>query len=300
MAGPGRFASSPSGTTITRQAARWQCSATAASPTSAATAWRDLEHDVPITPRRVFYVGSVSKQFTAFAAALAIQQGKLSLDDDVRKYLPELPPYADRGSRCGTCFHHTSGLRDYNTLLSIAGRRDDDAFDNATSCASSARQKALNFKPGDEYLYSNTGYALLALIVERATGTPFATFADARIFKPLGMSDTQFLRRCSTAGEASRARATTDASGEWRSTRRIHERTGAGGVFTTMRDLLRVGRATSTRAKVGGAALIDSCRRRARSTTARPDLRVGPADRRVPRPAASSSTAARSAATART
>ena len=132
-----------------------------------------LEHDVPITPETVFYAGSVSKQFTAMAAALAIQQGKLAYDDSIRKYLPELPAYAD-AIKVRHLLHHTSGLRDYNTLLSIAGRRDEDAWDNRVVLQMTARQTQLNFKPGDEYLYSNTGYTLLATIVERATGTKFA------------------------------------------------------------------------------------------------------------------------------
>ena len=130
----------------------------------------DLEHDVPIKPASVFYVGSLSKQFTAFAVALAAADGKLSLDDDVRKWIPELPDY---GSRITVrhLLHHTSGLRDYNTLFDIAGRRNDEAFDNHIVLRIIARQRALNFKPGDEYLYSNSGYVLLSLIVERATGT---------------------------------------------------------------------------------------------------------------------------------
>src|SRR5436309_1569040 len=132
----------------------------------------DLEHDVPITPETVFYVGSLSKQFTALAAALAIQQGRLSPDDDIRKYLPELPSYGP-AITVRHLIHHTSGLRDINTLLSIAGRRGDEAFNNLEVLRIVARQKALNFNPGDQYLYSNSGYAFLALTIERATGTPF-------------------------------------------------------------------------------------------------------------------------------
>jgi CubicO group peptidase (beta-lactamase class C family) len=151
----------------------------------------DLEHDVPIVPETVFYVGSLSKQFTAMTAALAMQQGRLSADDPIRKYLPELPEYASPIT-VRHLIHHTSGLRDYNTLLSIAGRRGDEAFENRTVLRITARQKRLNFEPGDEYLYSNTGYTLLALIVERATGTPFAEFAAKNLFEPLGMTVTHF------------------------------------------------------------------------------------------------------------
>ena len=143
----------------------------------------DLEHDAPITPDSVFYAGSVSKQFTAMAAALAIRQGRLGADDDVRKYVPELPDYG-RPITIRHLLHHTSGLRDVNTLMVLAGRRDEDAFDNEAVLRIVSRQKALNFLPGDEYLYSNSGYAMLALAVERATGVPFAAFADANIFEP--------------------------------------------------------------------------------------------------------------------
>ena len=121
----------------------------------------DLEHNVPITPDSVFYAGSVSKQFTAMAAALAISQGKLGADDDVRKYVPELPDYG-RPITIRHLIHHTSGLRDINTLMVLAGRRDEDAFDNEAVLRIVARQAALNFMPGDEHLYSNSGYAVLS------------------------------------------------------------------------------------------------------------------------------------------
>src|SRR3989449_4274776 len=112
----------------------------------------DLEHDVPITPASVFYVGSLSKQFTAFAVALAASEGKLSIDDDVRKWLPELPDYGTRLD-VGHLLHHTSGLRDYNTLFDIAGRRNDEAFDNQIVLGIIARQRALNFPPGEQPVF---------------------------------------------------------------------------------------------------------------------------------------------------
>ena len=212
-----------------------------------------LEHDVPITPETVFYVGSLSKQFTAAAAALAIQQGRLSADDKIRKYLPELPAYAD-GITVRHLVHHTSGLRDYNTLLSIAGRRGDEAFDNRIVLGITARQKKLNFEPGAEYLYSNTGYTLLALIVERATGVPFADYATTRIFKPLGMSvthyhtdETRLVKWRALAYESSSAGFVLDTPN--------NERAGAGGVFTNVRDLLRWDE-NFYDARVGGAELI--------------------------------------------
>lgn len=198
----------------------------------------DLEHDVAITPATVFYVGSLSKQFTGMAAALAIRDGRLSVDDSIRKWLPELPAYAG-GITVRHLLHHTSGLRDYNTLFSIAGRRGDEAYDNATVLRVTAQQKALNFPPGTDYLYSNTGYTLLATIVERATKTPFTTFADARIFKPLGMSETHFHTDASRLVHNRAMAYQRGADGALRLDTPSNERAGAGGVFTSIRELLR-------------------------------------------------------------
>jgi CubicO group peptidase (beta-lactamase class C family) len=196
----------------------------------------DLEHDVPITPASVFYVGSLSKQFTAFALTLAAADGKLSIDDDVRKWIPELPDYGVRLT-VRHLLHHTSGLRDYNTLLDIAGRRNDEAFDNRIVLGIIARQRALNFPPGDQYLYSNSGYVLLSLVVERATGTPLAEYAKRRIFEPLGMRDTQFYDDV-TRVVKNRAFAYERTNSGLRDDTPHSQRTGAGGLLTTVRDLL--------------------------------------------------------------
>jgi CubicO group peptidase (beta-lactamase class C family) len=194
-----------------------------------------VEHDVPITPDTVFYAGSVSKQFTAMTAALAIRQGKLSYDDSIRRYLPELPAYADR-IKVSHLLHHTSGLRDYNTLLAVAGRRDEDAWDNAAVLRITARQKALNFEPGAEYLYSNTGYTLLATVVERATGTKFASYADEQIFKPLGMTVTHFHTDARRLVKQ-RALGYGGRDGAWTLDTPINERAGAGGLYTSITEL---------------------------------------------------------------
>jgi CubicO group peptidase (beta-lactamase class C family) len=215
----------------------------------------DLENDMPITPASVFYVGSVSKQFTAMAAALAIRQGSFSADDSIRRHLPELPAYAD-AITVRHLVHHTSGLRDYNTLVAMAGRRGDEAYDNPTVLRMTARQKALNFAPGTEYLYSNTGYTLLAVIVQRATKMPFAAFADANIFKPLGMNETHFH---TDAGRLVKRRANgyaVRADGSVRLDTPSNERAGAGGVFTNVRELLRWDENFHT-GKVGGRPLIE-------------------------------------------
>jgi len=212
-----------------------------------------LEHDAPITPKTVFYVGSISKQFTAMAAALAMQQGKLAYEDPIRKYLPELPVYADT-IKISHLLHHTSGLRDYNTLLAIAGRRDEDAWNNTIVLKMTARQKALNFEPGAEYLYSNTGYTLLATIVERATDTPFAEFADANIFRPLGMASTHYHVDAKRLVK-DRALGYGGRDGRWTLDTPINERAGAGGVYTTVEDLQKWDENFYT-GRVGGAEVL--------------------------------------------
>jgi CubicO group peptidase (beta-lactamase class C family) len=215
----------------------------------------DLEHGIAITPETVFYAGSVSKQFTAFAAALAIQKGLLALDDSIRKHLPELPAYAE-AITVRHLVHHTSGLRDFYTLLSIAGRRQDTLFDNASILRIAARQEALNFAPGEDYLYSNTGYTLLAIIVSRASKSPFGVFADTNMFKPLGMSVSHF---GDDASRLVRNRAygySWGPRGEPRLDTPGGERVGAGGLFTSVRDLL-LWDENFYSARVGGKALID-------------------------------------------
>jgi CubicO group peptidase (beta-lactamase class C family) len=152
----------------------------------------DLDHNVTITPSTVFHVASMSKQFTAASILLLVQQGKLSLDDDVRKYIPELP---DFGSLITIrhLIYHTSGLRDQWNLLDLAGWRysldlitDDDVMSVLTT------QKDLNFRPGEKHVYCNTGYTLLAIIVKRVSGTSFREFTIKNIFEPLGMIHTFF------------------------------------------------------------------------------------------------------------
>jgi CubicO group peptidase (beta-lactamase class C family) len=152
----------------------------------------DLNQDVHITPGTVFHVASMSKQFTAASIVLLAQQGKLSLDDDVRKYIPELPDFGQKITM-RHLVHHTSGLRDQWELLGLAGWRyskdlitDDDVMSLVT------RQRELNFKPGERHVYCNTGYTLMGLIVKRVTGLTLHEFTTRNIFEPLGMAHTHF------------------------------------------------------------------------------------------------------------
>ena len=150
-----------------------------------------LEYDVAISPETVFHVASVSKQFTAMSLVLLEQDGKLSLQDDVHKYLPELPDYGQRIA-IRNLLQHTSGIRDQWQTLGLAGWRLDDVITQKQILRMLFRQKELNFAPGSRHLYSNGGYTLAAEIVARVSGKPFPEFAKERIFTPLGMTRTHF------------------------------------------------------------------------------------------------------------
>jgi CubicO group peptidase (beta-lactamase class C family) len=150
-----------------------------------------LELGVPLTAQSVFYMGSVSKQFTAASVVLAAEQSYLSLDDDVRKYVPELPSYG-KTITLREMLHHVSGFRDILGLLLLAGRNFEDLHPTPELLDLLSRQKALNYAPGDEFLYSNTNYFLMSVVIHRATGKPLSQFADENIFKPLGMTHTRF------------------------------------------------------------------------------------------------------------
>jgi CubicO group peptidase (beta-lactamase class C family) len=151
----------------------------------------NLEYGIPITPSTVFHVASVSKQFTCFAIALLAAEGKLSLDDNVRKHLADLP---DLGQpiTLRQLMHHTSGIRDQWELLAMAGWRLDDVITREHILKMMRRQRDLNFPPGSEHLYCNMGYTLLGEVVARVSGKSFPEFTEERIFKPLGMAHTHF------------------------------------------------------------------------------------------------------------
>lgn len=151
----------------------------------------DVARKVPLTPSTRFYIASLSKQFTAMSIILLVEDGKLSLDDTVAKWIPELPPFA-KTITIRHLLNHTSGLRDYMTLLAVSAWPSDGELTEHQFLDLMHRQKTLNFAPGDEFLYSNTGYALLSIIVKRATGQSLRAFAAARIFAPLGMTNTEF------------------------------------------------------------------------------------------------------------
>jgi len=215
----------------------------------------DLEHDVPNTPETIFEGGSVSKQFTAGAVVLLALDGELSLDDDVRKYLPEVPDYG----HTITLRHlmtHTSGLRDWGSVAGISGwGRGDRTHTHDHVLDIVSRQSALNFVPGHEYSYSNTGFNLLAIIVGRVSGMSFADFSRERIFEPLGMRSTQWrddYRRI-VKGRSSAYSALDD--GTFAINRPIEDVHGNGGILTTVGDLLIWTRALAD-GRLGGPEFV--------------------------------------------
>ncbi len=195
-----------------------------------------LEDDLVMTPSKVFDIGSVSKQFTAACIAILSLEGKLSFDDDVRQYIPELPRY-EKPITLRHLLHHTSGLRDYNALLSLAGfRPDSDCPTVEEALEIICRQKSLNHPPGEEYSYTNTGYFLLGLIVERVSGKSLNQFAQERIFRPLGMKNTLFQDNHNQIIK-NRASGYSPEGDGFRLEMSAWDEVGDGNVYTTVEDL---------------------------------------------------------------
>lgn len=219
----------------------------------------DIEHDAPITPATVFHVASVSKQFTAMAIHLLAQDGKLALDDDIRKYLPELHDFG-KTITIRHLLHHTSGLRDQWELLALAGWRLSDVITEQDILDLVWRQQELNFAPGAEHLYSNTGYTLLAVIVHRVSGKTLREFTDERMFKPLGMTHTHFHEEYSSLVK-NRAFSYIPLPGPgesgYRSIALSYSNVGATSLFTTVEDLARWDENFYT-GQVGGKDLLAS------------------------------------------
>jgi CubicO group peptidase (beta-lactamase class C family) len=214
----------------------------------------DLERGVPNAPDTIFEAGSVSKQFTAAAILLLARDGKLSVDDPVRKYVPELPDYGVPLT-IRHMLTHTSGLRDWGSVEAIAGwPRGTRVYTHAHVLEIVARQKALNFTPGTSWSYSNTGYNLSAVIVSRVTGQSFADFTRDRIFKPLGMTRTSW-RDDYTRVVKQRAIAYAPQGDGYHEDMPFENVHGNGGLLTTVGDLLRWNENFVTPA-VGDAAFL--------------------------------------------
>jgi CubicO group peptidase (beta-lactamase class C family) len=216
----------------------------------------NVENGVPIDPKQtVFDIGSTSKQFTAASVLLLARDGKLSLDDDIHKYVPELPDYGVPIT-LRHLLHHTSGIRDYINLMVMGDFTVEDHTTDADALAVLARQKKLDFPPGSEHSYSNSGYFLLSLVVQRVSGKSLRDFAQERIFTPLGMNHTQCLND-HTAIVPHRATGYGPHPGGGFGVQMSNwEQNGDGGVNTTVEDLAKWDR-NFYDPKVGGPWLIE-------------------------------------------
>jgi len=197
-----------------------------------------LELGIPLTPASVFYMGSISKQFTAASIVLAAEQKHLSLDDNVRKYLPELPDYG-RPITLRQMLHQTSGVRDFLDLVFVSGRNAADLASPGDILKLIARQKGLNNIPGDEWIYSNSNYFLLGEVIRRATGESLARFAAENIFQPLGMTHTLFYDNNTLVVPNRVAAYDPGPNGsflvDWSTT---YDIVGGGGLMSSVDDLL--------------------------------------------------------------
>ncbi|WP_240359631.1 serine hydrolase domain-containing protein [Pyxidicoccus trucidator] len=227
----------------------------------------NLEHDLANTPGTVFEAGSVSKQVTAAAVLLLARDGKLSLEDSVRRHVPEVPDYGVPIT-LRQLMNHTSGLRDWGTVVEAAGwPRGSRIHTHAHVLDVVSRQKSLNFPPGTEFLYSNTGYNLLAIIVERVSGQSFADFTKQRLFVPFGMLHTEW-RDDFTRVVKGRATAYAPDGRRFRSEMPFENVHGNGGLLTTVGDLLRWDDGL-VHGRVGGAAFLQEMQRQGQLTGGR-------------------------------
>jgi CubicO group peptidase (beta-lactamase class C family) len=220
----------------------------------------ELAHDLPNTEDTRFESGSVSKQFTAAALILLAQQGKLALTDDVRKYVPELPDYGTPIT-LRHLLNHTSGLRDWGSLAAIAGwPRELRSHTQDHVVDILRRQRGLNYTPGDRYSYTNSGYNLLAIIVARVSGLPFAEFCRVQLFGPLGLEHTEW-RHDHTRIVKNRATAYSPrGDGSYAIDQPIEDVHGNGGLITTVRDLITWNEALAAH-RIGAPGFTDEMQR---------------------------------------
>lgn len=198
----------------------------------------NLELGIAISPQSVFDIGSVSKQFTAMAILLLDQDHKLSLDDDIRKYLPEMPDYGSKIT-IRHLLHHTSGLRNYDDLFDLEGIPEADLTTDRDAMDLIVRQKGVNFKAGDEFLYSDTNFFLMSEIVKRITGKSLRQFAQERIFGPLGMTSSHFHDDHTMIVPRRATGYAPHDGGGFEQDMSNFEQVGDGSVMTTVEDLFK-------------------------------------------------------------
>ena len=197
----------------------------------------NMEYDIPISPKTVFHVASVSKQFTTFAIYLLEKEGKISLDDNVQKYIPELPSF-DKPITIRHLCSHTSGLKDQWSLLTLAGWRMDDVISTEQILKMVSMQKELNFPVGTQFQYSNTGFTLLAEIVSRVSKMSFAEYVQKNIFQPLGMTNSLVYDDHQKIVK-NRAYSYEFKDGKYEKRKLNYSNVGATSVFTTAEDLAK-------------------------------------------------------------
>ncbi len=223
----------------------------------------NLEYGVRIRPDTIFESGSVAKQFTAAAVVLLALDGKLSLDDPVRKYVPELPDFG-APILIRQFLNHTSGLRSQWPMLSLAGRPPTQAVHTVDEILELVSgYKELNFKPGDEYLYNNTAFTLLSVVVERVSGKKFDEFCQERMFKPLGMNRTQWRDDFTEIVEDRATAYRRLPSGEFRTLMSFTNVIGNGGLLSTVGDFL-IWNENLDNPRMGGQAMVDLMQTRGR------------------------------------
>lgn len=215
----------------------------------------NLDFDIPNSSTTVFNVASIAKQFTAMSLALLAQQGKISLDDDIRKYVPEMPDYGT-GITIRHLAYHTSGLRDYTDLIELADDRIENVHTNGDILNILRRQKNLNFKPGERQLYSNSGYVLMGNIVERVTGKSLRDFENEFIFQPLGMKQSLLYDNRTMVVKHRATGYVPGAQGGFKMRASLWDRVGDGGLLTTVEDLFLWDQ-NFYAPKVGNAAVIN-------------------------------------------
>ncbi len=198
----------------------------------------DLEHNVPNTTETIFESGSVAKQFTAMSILLLAAEGKLSVTDDIRKYVPEIPKYTTTIT-IQMLLNHTSGLKDWGSVGSLTGwPRTTRVYTQDLALQIMSKQKSTNYIPGTEYSYSNANYSLLVTIVERVSGKSLAAFTEEKLFKPLGMTNTQW-RDNFREIVPNRAIAYHKKNGTYEQLMPFEDIHGHGGLLTTTGDLLK-------------------------------------------------------------
>lgn len=220
----------------------------------------NLEYGVPNTPSTVFHLASVSKQFTAFAIYLLAHEGKLSLDDDVRKYVPRLHDFG-KLITIRQLLHHTSGVRDQWNLLALTGWRLDDEITDDDVAHLLFQQTELNFAPGDQFLYSNSGYTLLAMVVKQVSGQTLPEFAKERILEPLGMSHTHFQDKYGMIVKDRAYSYGRQPDGKYQYIALTYSTVGPSSLFSTVGDLARWDENFYT-GEVGGLTLLAEMQQR--------------------------------------